>query len=152
LAAADPAHADAFRANERSFVAALGPLDAAVAAIRAAHAGTQVAYTEPVPGYLLSAAGLVNATPEGFAKAIEDGTDPTPQAVAETEALIDGHRVEVLLYNSQATSPITESLKALARARGIPVVAVTETMPANATSFQSWQLAQAQMLAKALDG
>lgn len=149
LAAADPARRAYFQTQEARFVASLAPLDAAVAAIEAAHGGTPVAYTEPVPGYMLEAAGLVNMTPDEFSKAIEEGTDPTPQAVAQTDALFTRHRVKVLLYNAQATSPITNHLRDLAQQNDIPVVPVTETLPAG-TSYQAWQLAQVQALAKAL--
>lgn len=149
LIAADPAHANSFRSNLKSFDDSLGPLTRAVAAIRSSHAGAPVAYTEPVPGYLLQAAGLIVRTPEDFARAIEEGNDPTPQAVAAMEALVTTHQIDVLLYNSQATSPITERLQGLAAANAIPIVPVTETLPPN-MSFQQWQLAQIQALAKAL--
>ena len=152
LGAADPAHEASYRAGEASFVASLKPLDKAVAAIKASYGGTQVAYTEPVPGYLLDAAGLVNETPEGFSKAIEEGTDPTPQAVAETNALFTGKQVKVLLYNAQATSPITDQLRQLAQQNAIPIVPVTETLPSAASSFQAWQLGQVEALAAALRG
>ena len=57
----------------------------------------------------------------------------------------------VLLYNSQATSPITARMRQLAGQNGIPVVPVTETLP-RGLSFQRWQLEQVQALAKALGG
>jgi zinc/manganese transport system substrate-binding protein len=120
-----------------------------VAALRRAHAGAPVAYTEPVPGYLLSAAGLRNLSPAGFTRAIENGTEPAPQAVADMSGLLAHHAVKVLLYNSQAVSPITARMRDAARAAGIPVVGVTETLPPNRT-FQQWQLEQARALARAL--
>ena len=49
------------------------------------------------------------------------------------------HRIRVLLYNSQAVSPITAQLRDDARKAGIPVVPVTETLPPHLT-FQQWQL------------
>ena len=55
----------------------------------------------------------------------------------------------MLLYNSQAVSPITQRLREAARAAGVPVVAVSETLPAG-RSFQQWQLAQARALEAAL--
>jgi zinc/manganese transport system substrate-binding protein len=55
----------------------------------------------------------------------------------------------VLLYNEQAASPVTQQLQDLAKANGVPVVAVTETLPANET-FVSWQLGQVRALATAL--
>ena len=43
----------------------------------------------------------------------------------------------MLLYNAQATSPVTQHVQDLARAAGIPVVAVTETQPPNEPSYQA---------------
>jgi zinc/manganese transport system substrate-binding protein len=111
--------------------------------------GAPVAYTEPVPGYLVTAAGLRNRAPDSFTRAIEDGTEPSPSAVSALDELIRKHRIRVLLYNAQAVSPITAQLRDAARAAGIPVVAVTETLPAG-VGFQEWQLDQARRLAAAL--
>jgi zinc/manganese transport system substrate-binding protein len=145
----DPKDRDSFQQGRSSFVASLKSLDDAVAELRRNDAGTPVAYTEPVPGYLLLAAGLKVETPEAFALAIEEGTDPTPQAVSEMDALFTDRRIKALLYNSQATSPITEQLLNLAKENGIPVVPVTETLPPG-LSFQRWQLNQVQALSAAL--
>jgi zinc/manganese transport system substrate-binding protein len=151
LRRADPAHADAYRAGLAAFRASLAPLQEEVARIRARFAGTPVAYTEPVPGYLLAAAGLRNLAPESFTRAIEDGTEPTPQALSAMNALITARRVRVLLYNDQAVSPITARLRTAALQAGIGVVPVSETLPPNRT-FQQWQLAQARALYRALSG
>ena len=146
---ADPEHAAAYRSGLRRFDASLGPLNNQVTRIRASFPGTPVATTEPVPGYLLAAAGLKDVAPAAFTRAIEDGTEPTPQAVAAMDALMTGKRVKVLLYNSQAVSPITSRIRSAAVAAGIPVIGVTETLPPH-LSFQQWQLAQAQQLDQAL--
>jgi zinc/manganese transport system substrate-binding protein len=146
---ADPSHASAYRTGLSRFDRSLGPLRREVAAIRNRFPGAPVAYTEPVPGYLLIAAGLRNLAPESFTRPIEDGTEPAPTAVAAMEALVAHHRIRALLYNSQAVSPITARLRSAAEAAGIPVVPVSETLPPGPT-FQQWQLAQARALAAAL--
>ena len=149
LGEADPAHAAAYRAGLRRFDASLGPLRNEVAAIRSAAAGRDVAATEPVPGYLLAAAGLRDRSPEAFSRAIENGTEPTPTAVDAMTALVAGRRVAVLLYNTQTVSPVTARIRSAARAAGVPVVGVSETLPAG-LGFQAWQLGQATALARAL--
>jgi zinc/manganese transport system substrate-binding protein len=149
LERADPAHAADYCSGLRRFDTSLSPLRRQVARIKASFAGSPVATTEPVPGYLLAAAGLKDVAPGTFTRAIEDGTEPTPQAVAAMDALMTGRRVKVLLYNSQAVSPITSRIRSAAVGAGIPVVGVTETLPPNLT-FQQWQLAQAQQLDRAL--
>jgi zinc/manganese transport system substrate-binding protein len=151
LATVDPVHAASYRSRAHRFVASLAPLVRTVARIRADNAGAPVAYTEPVPGYLVAAAGLVNLAPAAFTRALQDGAEPPPQAVAELADLINGRRIRALLYNSQAVSPLTARLRDAAAGAGIPVVAVTETLPKD-TTFQHWQLAQARALADALEG
>ena len=105
-----------------------------------------------MPGYLVTALGWQSLTPEGFAKSIEDGTDPAPSDVAAERDLLTGHKVKVLLYNSQATSPVTESIKTLAGTSGVPVVGVSETIPKAGESFVDWQLAQLNAIEAALGG
>jgi zinc/manganese transport system substrate-binding protein len=149
LTQADPGDAAAYRSGLHRFERSLGPLRAEVARIRSRYGGAPVAYTEPVPGYLLAAAGLRNLAPATFTRAIEDGTEPAPAAVSAMNALVTKHRIRVLLYNDQTVSPITERLEAAARSAGIAVVPVSETLPPHMT-FQQWQLDQARALAAAL--
>lgn len=149
LEQADPAHTADYGAGLRRFTTSLRPLVAQVAQIKKSFAGKPVAYTEPVPGYLIDAAGLKNLAPSSFTRAIEDGTDPTPQAVAAVDALVRNRKIEVLLYNSQATSPITARVRSEAAKAGIPIVGVSETLPPH-LRFQQWQLAQARALYRAL--
>jgi zinc/manganese transport system substrate-binding protein len=150
LERAAPAGAASFRGRLRRFDSSLGPLERTVAAIRHAHAGEPVAYTESVPGYLLEAAGLRNVAPSAFTRALEDGSEPPPAAVAQMIDLAGQHRIRVLLYNEQAVSPISARVREAAEHAGVPVVGVTETLPRGAT-FQGWQLAQAKALQAALD-
>ncbi len=149
LARADPPHAAAYRRGLHRFERSLAPLRHEVAMIRARFGGAPVAYTEPVPGYLVAAAGLRNLAPDSFTRLIEEGTEPSPSAVAAMGTLVSDHRIRVLLYNSQAVSPITARLRGAAEKAGIPVVPVSETLPPHLT-FQQWQLDQARALAAAL--
>jgi zinc/manganese transport system substrate-binding protein len=146
---ADPRHASTYRRGLGRFESSLGPLRQEVATIRSRFHGVPVAYTEPVPGYLVSAAGLRNLAPDSFTLPIEEGTEPAPAAVAAMSGLVEHHRIRVLLYNRQAVSPITARVRDAARRAGIPVVGVTETLPPHLT-FQQWQLRQARAIAAAL--
>lgn len=145
LVRADPRRAAAFRAGLARFERSLMPLRRAIASLPA----VPFVQTEPVAGYLLAAAGLRDLGPEQFERAIEDGTEPSPQAVADMLATIRRHRARVLIYNKQAVSPITSRVRDAARAAGMPVVGVTETLPPG-TTFQAWQLAQVETLRAAL--
>ena len=48
----------------------------------------------------------------------------------------------MLLYNVQTVTPVTSQIRALAEQHSIPVVGVSETMPADAASYQQWQKSQ----------
>lgn len=146
---ADPSHAVAYRRGLHRFERSLAPLRRKVATIHTRFHGAPVAYTEPVPGYLVSAAGLRNLAPDSFTRPLEEGTEPSASAVAAMSQLVAQHRIRVLLYNAQAVSPLTTRLRAAAQNAGIPVVPVTETLPPHLT-FQQWQLDQARALAAAL--
>jgi len=151
LESGDPKNTANYQRNVAAFDQSLLGLENTLAHIHQKYAGAPVAYTEPVPAYLLAAAGLDNKTPEGFAKSIADGNDPSPADTQAMNALITNSQIKVLLYNAQATSPVTEAVKSLARQHGIPVVGVTETMPAG-SSYQTWQQSQLQQLLQALGG
>jgi zinc/manganese transport system substrate-binding protein len=149
LAAIQPAHAAYFRANAAAFTASLAAWDKALAAFKAGHPGTPVATTEPVADYMLQAAGADNLTPWAFQADVMNGTDPSPQGVAAENALFTGRKVRVFLYNQQVTDAMTGAFIALARASGIPVVGVYETMPAG-YDYQSWMTAEVTALDKAV--
>lgn len=149
LAAARPAQAAYFQAGAARFDHALQPWRAAIAAFRARYAGTAVAVTEPVGDDLLQAAGCRIETPWSLQAAIMNGTDPAPQDVALQESLLQRRRVKVFLYNRQVTDPLTQRFLAEARAAGIPVVGLYETMPAGYT-YPSWMLAETQALQEAV--
>lgn len=146
----DPAHRSDYQHRLAAFDNSLQPLEQTITRIKQQYAGVSVAYTEPVPGYLLAAAGLDVKTPEGFAKSIEDGDDPSPADTYAMDQLMDNGSVKVLLYNAQATSPVTENVKTLAKQHNIPVIGVTETLPTNEQSYQSWMQDEMNQLLAAL--
>jgi zinc/manganese transport system substrate-binding protein len=148
--AAAPAQAATIRANGAAFKSRLTKLQQQEGAIKAEHAGDPVAITEPVPLYLLEAAGLVNKTPGKFSEAIEEDTDVPPAILKQTEDLFDKHQVRLLAYNEQTTGPQTEALLAAAKRNNIPVVPVTETLPAGQT-YLSWMQANLDAVSAALD-
>jgi zinc/manganese transport system substrate-binding protein len=150
LEAVDPAHRGSYAERTRRFIAqGVVPVAAAERALRAEDGGAPVAYTEPVPGYMLERAGLRNLAPASFTRAIQDGSEASPGAVASMLALVRERRVRVLLYNAQAVSAITIRIRSAARAAGVPVLPVTETLPRGET-WQAWQLRELRALREAL--
>ena len=150
LAKLDPQNAAYFAEGKAKYLAALKPFNDKIAAMKTKYAGAPIAFTENVAGYVTDAIGLRVLTPPEFMEAIESGTDPAPADVAAERDLLTGRKVRALLYNSQVTSPLTEQLRALAVQNNVPVVAVAETIPKEFKTFQEWQLAQLDVLERAL--
>jgi zinc/manganese transport system substrate-binding protein len=151
LAQIDSANAARYSANLATFDASLKPIRDKVASLKQRYAGSPIAFTEPVFGYMATAIGLTVKSPPEFTKAVEEGNDPPSQAVAAEQDLLSKHQVKVLLYNSQTVTKVTTNMKDLAMRSGVPVVGVSETAPPG-RSFQEWQTATLMDLEKALGG
>lgn len=150
LSALDVSRASAFEANLKTFDTGLSKLESEEAAIKASVAGgSGVAITEPVPLYLLTASGLVNKTPKAFSAALEEERDVPPDALKKTLALFSGHRVAMLAYNEQTSGPETQLVLAAAKAAGIPVVPMTETLPTG-TDYLAWMTGNLDAIKAAL--
>jgi len=149
LGTVDQQGANRYLDNAKKFDAQVDGLVAKVAAIKAKHAGTKVGITEPVPGYLLDAAGLVVVTPPEFSEAVEEGTDPPAAVVTANNATFA--EAKVLVENAQTTGPTTTQAEQAAAANRVPVVKVTETLPDGVTDYVVWMSGQVDALAAALD-
>jgi zinc/manganese transport system substrate-binding protein len=145
----DPVHATIYQRNLRSFLDALAGLERREARLAQTHAGVGVAITEPVSLYLLHACGLVNRTPPQFSGAVEEGTDVAPRVLQQTLALFATHQVRALVYNEQTVDVATTRVSGAAKAAGIPLVGVTETLP-RGQSYLSWMNANLTALENAL--
>ncbi|HEX4357138.1 MAG TPA: zinc ABC transporter substrate-binding protein [Pseudonocardia sp.] len=151
LAKADPANTADYQANATAFKAKLDGLTGKLAAIRTTHPGARIAVTEPVPLYLTEQAGLTNATPEAFSHAIEEGNDPPATVLQQTVALFSGPaKVSALLLNAQTESASTSQVEQAATSGGVPVVKVTETLPAGTMDYVTWIGGEIDQLSTAL--
>jgi zinc/manganese transport system substrate-binding protein len=150
LAEVIPDHADDFRANAVEFGAQADAILAQQRAIAEKHPGASVVATEPVAHYLLVNAGVTDKTPEGFTSAIEEDADPAPADLAAMLDLINTHQVSALLFNPQTETEVTKRIEDAARQASVPVVTVTETLPAGA-DYLSWQRQSVEQLAGQLD-
>ncbi|MER6527345.1 zinc ABC transporter substrate-binding protein [Streptomyces sp. NPDC001508] len=150
LGKADSADAATFTKNAETFKAKLKPLETKEADIKKKHGGEAIGITEPVPLYMTEAGGLVNKTPEEFSEAIEEGDDVSPKILQETLSLYSGKQVEALVYNAQTSGPQTQKVEEAAKAAGISVVPVTETLP-KGENYLGWMTSNVDALASALD-
>jgi zinc/manganese transport system substrate-binding protein len=145
----DPANSAAYTANARQLTTKIDALLTRTAELRATYAGEGVSITEPVPLYLLDAIGLVDKTPQEFSEAIENGTDVVPSVLRSVLGLYSSHTVKLLVYNEQTSGAQTEAALKAAKAAGVPVVPVTETLPAG-TGYVTWMTDNLDAIAAAL--
>jgi zinc/manganese transport system substrate-binding protein len=151
LAKIDPAHGAYFERRLTTFDSSFVPLARAISVFRAEFKGVKVATTEPVADYLLKALGLDNVTPFSFQADVMNGVDPSPEDIAFQQKLFTDHIVKLFCYNAQVISPVTTSLRDLAKSSHVPVVAVYETMPVPGYDYQSWMLAEVHALTRAIE-
>jgi len=145
----DPKHAAAYTKNADGLKAEIDALETRESDLKSTYAGEGASITEPVPLYMLDAIGLVDKTPEKFSEAIENDSDVAPVVLNQTLALYSSHAVELLAYNEQTTGAQTEAVLKAAKAADIPVVPVTETLPAGKT-YISWMTGNLDAIQAAL--
>ncbi|MCH6230466.1 zinc ABC transporter substrate-binding protein [Microbacterium sp. CFH 31415] len=150
LEALSPADADVFAANAEAFVAEVEGLEASLADIAATHAGAEAFVTEPVPAYLIAAAGLENVTPDAFTEAVEEGQDVAPATLLESIARFEDGDVKLVVTNTQTAGAETAQIVGEADGRGIPSMAFSETLPEGQT-YISWMQANIEALSGALE-
>lgn len=136
----DGSNADAYRERAGAFAQQLQPLQDRLADLSSNGPGGEIAVTEPVPVYLLEAAGLRNVTPEEFSQAIEEETDVPVAALDEMKTLVSGGTLSFLAYNDQTEGAQTEAVRAAADDAGLPVLDFTETLP-DGEDYVSWMTA-----------
>ncbi|MGZ4651223.1 MAG: metal ABC transporter solute-binding protein, Zn/Mn family [Kineosporiaceae bacterium] len=151
FATADPADASAFQAQKATFEnQTLAGYKQVVADIKSRYAGTPVGASESIFAMVAPALGLDLITPPSFLKAISEGTDPTAADKATIDQQIAEKKIKVYVYNSQNATPDVQSQVNAAKAAGIPVTTITETMVPATSTWQDWQARQLVALRDAL--
>ena len=150
LSSVDAAQKAGYDKGAKTFEASLKPLEDKIAAMKAKYKGVAVTASEPVFGYMADALGL-DMHNKTFQLAVMNNTEPSASDVAAFEDDLKGHKVKVMLYNSQADDAAVKRLVQLAKDSKVPVVGVSETEPAGKT-YQAWMLGQLDALDHALSG
>lgn len=145
----DPTDASTFDHRLAAFEQSLQPLQQKIQEIYTRYHGTPVALTETIYLYQTTPEGLDVLTPFAFMKANAEGIDPPADSVVAINKEIDQRQVKILIYNEQTVTPITTNVQNEAKRQHIPIVPITETMPAGKT-YQSWMLDQLNVLEAAL--
>lgn len=145
----DPDGQAEFEANAAEITADLEGFETDLAGLQSEAEGKTVFITEPLPGYLAAAAGLTDATPEGFAESVEEGTDVAPAVLLESLNVIESGTLTALLTNAQTGGAETQRVEDAAKDAGIPVVAFTELLE-DGSSYSEWMRDAIQSLAAAI--
>ncbi len=145
----DPGNSELYRDRLSAFLLSLQPLQEKIATLKREYGGAPVTATEPVFGYMAEALGLEMRNTR-FQLAIMNDTEPSASAMAAFEKDLRHREVKVLFYNSQVTDDTTRRFLNMARQSGVPVVGVTETMPAG-VNYLSWMVSQLDALQRALE-
>ncbi|MGI8863163.1 MAG: metal ABC transporter solute-binding protein, Zn/Mn family [Solirubrobacteraceae bacterium] len=142
----------AYFSQRRSAVehTALAAYHALINRIRARYAGMPVGASESIFALLAPSLGLRLLTPPSFMKAITEGTDVSARDTIQTQRQIAAHQIKVWVYNAQNATPQVQRLNALARAQGVPIATITETLSPASSSFQQWQVSELNALSRAL--
>jgi zinc/manganese transport system substrate-binding protein len=148
--AIDPGDASYFDQQRSALTPAFKAYIDLLAQIKSKYAGSPIGSTESIFVYMADALGLNLISPPEFMNAVAEGTDPPASAVATFHDQVAGNQIKVLVYNIQASSALTASMKQLAQQQGIPSVGVTETLQPVGATFQDWQTAQLTALEAAL--
>ena len=151
LLSLDPTNAAYYQQQYVALNASLGVYNERIGEIRQLFGGTKVASTESIFVYLANATGLDLISPPAFMEAVAEGNDPSAQSVVQFQQQIQNGSVKVLVYNEQTVTPLTQSIKALAAQKQIPIVGVTETIQPPDVQFQTWMNAELLQLQNALN-
>jgi zinc/manganese transport system substrate-binding protein len=147
----DPQNSAYYAGRFKQFeTAGLARYHALITAIRARYSGVPVGASESIFALLAPALGLDLITPPGLMKAISEGAEVTAQDTATAERQIAQHQIKVWIYNSQNATPEIQRLTAEARAQGIPIATITETLSPPQDSFEQWQVAQLERIEQTL--
>lgn len=134
-----------FQKNGQRYLAKLKKLQKQQDRLRQELQGQPVMITEPVFNYVLSSLGMRIVNPD-FAQAIENGADPKPADLQKMQRQLDHRQVRFLVVNAQVSNPVIADLAKRAKQHHVPVLKVTETLPAkdNYVSWMTTQLADLQ--------
>ncbi|MGA2584064.1 MAG: zinc ABC transporter substrate-binding protein [Tepidisphaeraceae bacterium] len=151
LISIDPKDTAYFQAQYKTLQSSLAEYQNRIGNIKHDFGSTKVASTESIFVYLADAAGLNLISPPEFIDAVAEGNDPPASSVVEFEKQLKAQEPEVLVYNEQTVTPLTENMKKLAAEAEIPTIGITETIQPPDATFQEWMNAQLLQLQNALN-
>jgi zinc/manganese transport system substrate-binding protein len=147
----DPQNATYFDEQRKQFVSlSLKDYNSTINTIKQKYYNTPIGSTESIFAYMSQSLGLKVITPPKFMTAISESQEPTVADKVTFDKQITQKQIKVLVFNSQNSTPDTNTLKQKAQTAGIPIVPITETLTPATATFQDWQVGQLKALQQAL--
>jgi zinc/manganese transport system substrate-binding protein len=143
----DPDNAQEYQNRANDYSASLAPLLNRVSGLRQLNSVT-IDVSEPVFNYMAEALNIDVNDPE-FAKAVEEGNDPSAMDMATVQNDIKNKNIKFFVYNTQTDMPTVANMVKLAEDNGVPVVRVTETEPTG-KNYMQWMNDQLDQVEQAL--
>lgn len=147
LSKIDPKHAAEYKKNAKKYRASIKPVEDEVTKLSQKSNQKLVDVSEPVFDYTLEALGYKVAN-NHFEIAVEQESDPSPKDIANMQKDIKEKRIAFFVSNIQEISPTVKKIMALADKHDVPVVKVTETLPAG-KDYKTWMLDQLKQIENA---
>lgn len=142
----DPQHAAYYQRRARAYLRQLDQLQTSMDRAKQGAHGQLVDVSEPVSDYALEALGY-KINDRHFAKAVDDGNDPSPRDIARLQKDIRQQQIAFFVNNRQASSTTVRNLVRLAHRHHVPVLNVTESKPDHQT-YVEWMRSQYDALIK----
>ena len=133
-----PESFDSVNQNFDFFMAELENLEVRLEALREKGLGLGFIATEGVGNLLLEEAGFINQTPEALADAIEEEREVPAAALKQSQDLIGGKVVSLVVVNEQQLDQVSDLLVEAANSAGVPVVQLSELISEPGSDYLDW--------------
>ncbi|NMN00044.1 ABC transporter substrate binding component [Bifidobacterium sp. DSM 109958] len=148
--AAAPSHQSEFEELNKAWKDRESALETKIRDASAKLGNLPYAATESVAKYLADDLGMKDVTPTGYAQAAANESEPTPADLkAYTGALAAGS-IRLLVFNTQEADSVTGQITDAAKAANVPIVELTEQMPAQYADLTDWMDALVDQFAGAV--
>lgn len=137
LSTLDEANAATYSKNADALVDGLTGVAASYSEVRKDTDGKSYFATESLADWLLADLGLINKTPAGYSKAIEDETDVAPTVMKESLDLVNLGKIDFLVVNAQTDNAQTMQIVNAAKVAGVKTVVLSEVL-LSGVNFVEW--------------
>lgn len=93
------------------------------------------AQTEPIADYILAHSEMKDVTPESYRDTTLSENEPAAADLAQFLSDIEAGKIDLLVYNPQTKTDLTERIRKAAETKGVKIVEIGETPPENTNFF-----------------